>query len=183
MASLGARYMGAGHVRLTGLGDIILGNPYDTDETCAIALESLRCTGIPCGRSSDMTKEIWKKAVISSCINPLTALTRKCNSVIIEDEGINCLANLCFEEAFRVAMSTGHLGPYDLRFADVEKVCRDTAENHSSMLQDVERGKRTEIGHINGEIVRIGSENGIDIRTNNFLLRLVTALSAPNSKE
>jgi 2-dehydropantoate 2-reductase len=178
MANLGARYMGAGHVRLTGLGDIILGNPDEADDPCARALESLRCTGIPYGRSPKMTKEVWKKAVISSCINPVTAITRRRNAVITEDAGIKAVANLCFEEAFRVGVSTGHLGPGDLSFADVEKVARGTAENHSSMLQDVERGKRTEIDHINGEIVRLGSEAGLDVHLNNFLVRLISALSA-----
>jgi 2-dehydropantoate 2-reductase len=176
-ASLGARYMGAGHVRLTGLGNIVLGNPDEADDPCASALESLRCSGIPYCRSPKMTEEVWKKAVINCCINPLTAITRRPNAVIIEDAGIKDMASLCFEEAFRVGVSTGHLVPDDLSFADVEKVARGTAENHSSMLQDVERGKRTEIDHINGEIVRIGSEAGLDVHTNNFLVRLVSAIS------
>ena len=65
-----------------------------------------------------------------------------------------------------------------MAFADVEEVARATAGNRSSMLQDVERGKRTEIQNINGEIVRIGTEAGLDVRLNSTLVSLVSALSS-----
>ena len=42
-----------------------------------MAMGSLSSTGIPCRRSTDIRKEVWRKAVTSSCINPITALTRK----------------------------------------------------------------------------------------------------------
>ncbi|MGD0816906.1 MAG: 2-dehydropantoate 2-reductase [Methanomassiliicoccales archaeon] len=176
-ASLGAQYIGPGHVRLTGLGEIVLGNPDDSSDPCGTALESFRSTGIPCNRSDNMTKDVWKKAVISSCINPVTAITRKRNAIIIDDVGINDLARNCFEESYRVGMSAGLLGPDDMGFTDVEKVARATAGNRSSMLQDIEKGKRTEIHNINGEIVRIGMEGMCDVRVNSILVRLVSALS------
>jgi 2-dehydropantoate 2-reductase len=64
-----------------------------------------------------------------------------------------------------------------MRFTDVEKVARATALNRSSMLQDVERLKRTEIKHINGEIVRTGVEAGLDVSLNRILVSLVSALT------
>jgi 2-dehydropantoate 2-reductase len=175
--SLGAQYIGPGHVRLTGLGEMVIGNPDDADDLSEIALESFRSTGIPCRRSVNMTKEVWKKAVISSCINPLTAITRKRNAILIDDRGINDLAKLCFAESFSVGVWVGNLDEGDMTFSDVEKVARATAANRSSMLQDVERSKRTEIHHINGEIVRIGNEAGLDVQVNRVLVRLVSALS------
>ena len=176
-ASLGAQYIGPGHVRLTGLGEIVIGNPENADDMNVTALESFRSTGIPCRRSVDITKDVWKKAVVSSCINPLTAITRRRNEVIVDDRGINDLAKLCFAESSGVGAWTGHLEKGDMTFSDVEGVARATAANRSSMLQDVERGKRTEIQHINGEIVRIGTEARLDVRLNNILVRLVSALS------
>jgi len=176
-ASLGAQYIGPGHVRLTGLGEIVVGNPDDDKDQCGKVIESFRSTGIPICRSPDMTKEVWKKAMISSCINPLTAITRKQNSVIVHDRGINGLARSCFEESRRVGMISGHLDPDDVGFADVEEVAMATAANHSSMLQDVDRGRRTEIDSINGEIVRIGSEVGLDVRMNGMLVSLVSAMT------
>jgi 2-dehydropantoate 2-reductase len=177
IASLGADYIGPGHVRLTGMGDIAIGNPEDAMDLSAKAIESLRCTGIPHRRSADIRREVWKKAVISSCINPVTAITRKRNSVVVDDAGIRDLAKLCFDESYNVGVSTGHLNPADMTFSDVEKVARATSENRSSMLQDVERGRRTEIENINGEIAHTGSLMGLDVRVNRVLVRLVSALS------
>jgi 2-dehydropantoate 2-reductase len=177
MANLGAQYMGPGHVRLTGRGELAIGNPDQREDTVGTAMESFRSTGIPCRRSDDMTREVWKKAVISSCINPLTALTRKPNAVIVEDRGMNDLARICFCESFRAGLSSGHLSHDDVTFADLESVAKATAGNRSSMLQDVERCKRTEIENINGEIVRTGTEAGTDVRMNQMLVSLVSALS------
>jgi 2-dehydropantoate 2-reductase len=182
MANIGALYMGPGHVRLTGRGELVIGNPDDREDPGVTALESFRSTGIPCRLSNDMTMEVWKKAVISSCINPLTALTRKPNAIIVEDQGINDLANLCFSESFQVGQSSGHLEQDDMNFADVERVAKATAGNRSSMLQDVERTKRTEIENINGEIVRAGTEAGLDVRVNRMMLSLVSALSNKNRR-
>ncbi len=176
-ASFGAQYIGPGHVRLTGLGEIVIGNTGDANDPGSLALESFRSTGIPCRSSANIMKEVWKKAMISSCINPLTAITRKRNAILVEDTAINDLARICFQESLSVGTWKGQLDRNDMTFKDVEKVARATAGNHSSMLQDVERGKRTEIQHINGEIVRIGKEGGLDVRLNSTLVSLVSALS------
>lgn len=177
-ASLGAQYIGPGHVRLTGLGEIVVGDPSDPDDLCGTVLESFHSTDVPIRRSLDMTRDVWRKAVISSCINPLTAITRKTNAVIFEDRGINDLARECFGESALVGASSNHLGGGDVAFSDVEKVAKATAGNRSSMLQDVERGRRTEIGSINGEMVRIGSKTDIDVRVNRMLVRIVSAMAS-----
>ena len=43
----------------------------------------------------------------------------------------------------------------------VEEICRQTAHNRSSMLQDITHGRRTEIEQINGEFVRAGLAGGV----------------------
>ncbi len=177
ITNLGADYVGPGHVRLTGLGEVAMGGLEGPDDSQDIVLESFRPAGIPCRRSPDIRKDVWKKAVISSCINPITAITRKLNAVIIDDRDINDLARLCFRESCSVGSSTGQFGPQDLTFTEVENLARATAGNRSSMLQDVERGKRTEIDHINGEIARVGTEAGLDVRLNRAFVSLVSSLS------
>ena len=47
-------------------------------------------------------------------------------------------------------------------WSEIEKIIRNTAENKCSMLQDLENGRQTEIDAINGEIVRIADNNGLD---------------------
>ncbi len=175
--NIGAQYIGPGHVKLTGKGEMVIGGPEDVHDLGIKALESFHSTGIPCRWSEDMTRDVWRKAVISSCINPLTAITRKPNAVLIDDRRINDLARICYEESCRVAVSLGRLEANGIKFTEVEDVAKATAMNRSSMLQDVERGKRTEIENINGEIVRLGSQAGLDVRFNEILVSLVSAIA------
>jgi 2-dehydropantoate 2-reductase len=58
----------------------------------------------------------------------------------------------------------------------VRDVCRGTASNKSSMLQDVINGKRTEIDYINGAIVAAGAACHVPTPYNSVLTRLVKAL-------
>ena len=60
--------------------------------------------------------------------------------------------------------------------AFVESVCRTTAANRSSMLQDVERGRPTEIDSINGIIVAQGNTLGVRVGINEVVWRLVRAI-------
>ena len=52
------------------------------------------------------------------------------------------------------------LSPYSLE-AEVDRVVELTKDNISSMLQDVRRGRRTEMAYINGYLVKLGLDHGI----------------------
>ncbi|NIW12581.1 MAG: 2-dehydropantoate 2-reductase, partial [Candidatus Thorarchaeota archaeon] len=57
-----------------------------------------------------------------------------------------------------------------------------TAKNKNSMLQDIEKGKRTEIDFINGAILNLGKRNGIKTPLNKVLTHLVRGLEANRLK-
>jgi 2-dehydropantoate 2-reductase len=80
------------------------------------------------------------------------------------------------EEALRVSEKLGiSIVDEDI----VEKafnVAESTGTNKNSMLQDVEKGKRTEIDFINGAIVRIGEDIGVPTPINYTLTTLVKGL-------
>jgi len=66
--------------------------------------------------------------------------------------------------------------PYPDPFARVMEVCRDTAENIASMLQDVLKERITEVDFINGAIVREGIALGIPTPVNHTLTCLVKTI-------
>jgi len=55
-------------------------------------------------------------------------------------------------------------------------VAEKTYNNKNSMLQDVLKGKPTEIDFINGQIVEFGKKLGIDVGTNELLTALIKGL-------
>ena len=58
-----------------------------------------------------------------------------------------------------------------------------TADNKSSMLQDLEKGKRTEIESINGAVVRVGNKCNIATPFNGTLTTLVKGLEQQLARE
>ena len=79
-------------------------------------------------------------------------------------------------ETAQVASAQGIHLPFSDPVLSVEEVCRRTASNHSSMLQDVKRGAQTEIDAICGEIVRAGEAHGVPVPVNWTMWQLVSAL-------
>ena len=55
-------------------------------------------------------------------------------------------------------------------------VAKKTYNNKNSMLQDVLKGKPTEIDFINGRIVEFGKKLGIEVVTNELLTTLIKGL-------
>lgn len=76
----------------------------------------------------------------------------------------------CVASAYNISL------PYDDPVSAVENVCRSTALNVSSMLQDILRGKQTEIDAINGAIIDKGRETRIETPVNEVLTYLVKSL-------
>jgi 2-dehydropantoate 2-reductase len=116
---------------------------------------------------------MWGKLVISSAINPLTAILDIKNGDLLELEPARELMNLVARESGEVASRLGIQLPYPNPSAAAEKVAGDTAHNRSSMLQDITRGAPTEIDAICGQIVKSGEMAGIHTPLNYTLWKLV----------
>ena len=85
-------------------------------------------------------------------------------------------------EAARVARCQGVQLQVSDEIERVKSVCRSTAENISSMLQDVRRHKKTEIDQINGAVVELAARHGLSSPVNEVLTALVKSLEARYDK-
>ena len=113
---------------------------------------------------------LWRKLVINSVINPLTAIYRITNGELLHSQGIRELIIKVVDEVILVAQSDGICLDRDEMLNAVEKVCNQTAQNISSMRKDLERGNRTEIEAINGAVVTKAQLAGIPVPVNQWLL-------------
>ncbi len=163
--SIPATLLGPGVVRATGIGEVILpdpGAPPPAREAVETFLVLLRSTGVPLRTSGGLAREVWRKALVNAAINPVTAVHGVVNGRLLESplrEEALCL----LEEARRVAEVSGHVFPPEEALADFERVVRASATNRSSMLQDVERGRPTEIDAISGELLARGERRGLEL--------------------
>ncbi len=121
----------------------------------------------------DMDFRVWAKAVVNSVINPLTAICKVPNGFVAENENLKKIAEKIAKEGEALMRKLG----YEFNAVEeVFKVAKMTAKNKSSMLQDVLRGKRTEVDFINGAIVEKCKELGIDCPYNEMLWKLVKGI-------
>jgi len=180
--TLGATLTSPGVVRVSGLGRTCIGSDLNSSAAKIVA-RVFNSSGIPSSTEREILREIWAKAVVSSCINPSTAILRIRNGELLKSESVMRLLDEVCAEAARVARASGVRVSTKLLQQRVREVARDTAKNTSSMLQDVERGKKTEIAQINGAICRLGERLGIDSPLNLALYSIVSSLQSAVRRE
>lgn len=159
-----------GHVLHTGRGETKIGGE-DTDAAARVAT-LLTDAGIETTVVDRPAAHIWEKQLVSVAIKPTAALTGLLDGPLAEHEETAWVMEQLVEEAVAVAKARG----VDLRLADpmetVREVCELNYDTKSSMLEDVQKHRRTEIDHINGAIVDYAEQEGIAVPHN----RMATAL-------
>ena len=172
----GATLLGPGHVRHAGQGDTIIGPEASSPALVKEIISACNGAGFTTRSSEKVNDLIWGKLVINVGINALTAITRLKNGRLPEIGGTRKVMEEAVHEAVAVAVARGTILPYPDPVARVLEVCRATAENIASMLQDVLRQRITEVDFINGAIVHEGNALGIPTPVNLTLTALVKAI-------
>lgn len=173
----GATQLSHSHILHAGIGETLIGSLKGEEITELGKIKKvLDSSGIQTSITDDIEGIIWGKLVINAAINPLTALTQLKNGEIIEHSELLDVQLRVVEEACAVARVKGVTIHYLNPMEKIKDVCRTTASNKSSMLQDVMSGKKTEIDYINGAIVTEGSKYNIPTPYNEILTRLIKAL-------
>jgi 2-dehydropantoate 2-reductase len=173
-SSLGATTYGA---TLIGPGEVREGGPGTIDLAEGTGLDAFarlfEAAGFQVRRWADLRTVVWRKLIINSGINPVSALLRVSNGRLLEiPEAHGLMLDLAREtgrvaDALGIAVEDGEPG------AMVEQVASRTAGNRSSMLQDVLRGAPTEVDAINGAVVRQAQDAGIAAPFNLAVWRLI----------
>jgi|Deesub1362B_J571_1020462.scaffolds.fasta_scaffold00539_3 2-dehydropantoate 2-reductase len=171
VTTYGANLVAPGVINYAGKGIVYAGNDGYISEEARFVKRVLEKSGFSCELVDDISFRIWSKAIVNAAINPLTAICRVRNGKIVEVEELWSIAKEVVKEGVEVLKKIG------LPEADFVELVRDvatkTSENRSSMLQDIENKKRTEIDFINGEIVRRAEKLGLEAPINKILVNLV----------
>ncbi len=174
----GSTLVGPGRIRHGGNGPTYLGEPRGAPSArVERVLELFGKAGLEAYASDRMEQLIWEKLHINVGINAITALTGIRNGMVAQLDAARELSRDAVLEAMEIARRKGFAIPEEM-VERVLTVARATAINRSSMGQDVDRRKRTEIDAINGAIVQYGEELGIDTPVNRTMTRLVKILEA-----
>lgn len=178
VTTIGATLLAPGKVQQAGEGVISL----SAHPRLAPLSNILQTAGFIIETAPDAAILLWGKLVINAAINPLTALLRVPNGELLKRSQARLLLQATAREAAAVAIAQGIQLPYPDPVVAAESIARNTAGNHSSMLQDVQRGGPTEIDAICGAIVHAGEHTGVPTPINRTLWQLVKALEPENNK-
>lgn len=129
--------------------------------------------GVPCQAVADVTPHLWGKLVINCAINAVSALFGVPNGRLLEIPTAAGLMARAARETAAVAAAAGISLPFADPVAAAAGVACRTANNRSSMLQDLEAGRPTEIEFLNGAVVREGQRWGVPTPVNEELTRHV----------
>jgi 2-dehydropantoate 2-reductase len=193
VTSNGALLKVPGHIVHTGVGFTKLGLFFkeslklkdDELEKIQSDLDLLKnlldLAGLKTTIEADIVKECWEKVFINIGINPFGALTRLKNGELLEIEGVKFLMAEAVNEAVEIAKKKEINLPEKDFVESMYDVARKTSENKNSMLQDVLKGKKTEIDFINGRIVKYAKELGIRVPINESLTYLIKGMERAGS--
>ena len=180
-AAIGVIYVGAqlvdGALRATGPGKVELGRPAGRGPRANLdaLTKLLKAGGMDVMAVDDPWPAVWRKVVTNAAVNPLSALVGKTNGELLADAPACRIADGLAREVARVASASGIAIEEDEAIRQWRAMAALTGANRSSMLQDVEAGRATEIDSISGAVFREGEKRGVAAPLNQAMTLLVSA--------
>ena len=172
----GVTFLEPGKVKLNGYTETVLGSVEpDVHQRMGEALRILEKAGLKARIADDIRAAQWEKMYANVGINAITAITGLTNGMLLEVPALKETVEAAVTEAGQVSRAMGiktHVDPVE----NTLKVIKDTYHNRSSMLQDVSKGKRTEIDVLNGKVSELGRKAGIPTPVNDTITGLVKGI-------
>jgi 2-dehydropantoate 2-reductase len=147
-----------------------------TDLTASETLAALWIeAGWKASVTQDIEAEVWKKVVVNG-VNAIAATTLLPSRAMTESPAVRQLVADVVLEGMTVAHALGYTQLDEKQaVADILRVLAETPDGRTSMLQDVDAGRRTEIDVLNGAVIEAAERVGIDVPVNRSLFIQVTA--------
>jgi 2-dehydropantoate 2-reductase len=184
----GATVPAPGHARVTvfadptAVGALAPGRHPGRDAAAQRWATLIDGAGVPAVATDQLAALLWAKVFYNAALNPLGALLGVHYGALPEHAESRLLMDHVIDEAFAVARCEDVALPWpsadEYRQEFYGRLVPATYDHRSSMLQDLERGRRTEIDAINGAVWRRGAARGINTPVNETLTRLVHAVEA-----
>ena len=162
---------GPGHIQHHGRGELVL----EPSSYSGALAQAFIAAGVPAEISANVRGALWAKLILNCAYNAVSAITQLPYGQTVPGEGIQDLMRDVVAECLAVAKAEGVQVPGDVDAA-IRKIADTMRGQYSSTAQDLARGKRTEIDHLNGLIVKRGMALEVATPANRVLWALVKLL-------
>ena len=177
LTQIGVALTAPGVVQFSGRGNILFGEADGRDSARARAVHAaLGQAGIPSEVRADIRVAVWEKLAWNAGFNTVTTITRSTVAEVLALARTRDLVIAAMEEVDAVATALG----VPVRRWRTARVVADSIaalpDFHTSMLQDLLRGRRLEYDAITGAVVRAAERTGVAAPVNRSLLALLIRL-------
>jgi 2-dehydropantoate 2-reductase len=169
---------GPGVASPVGTGSTILGPGGASPDVCARVARLLNDAGFRASVAYDIRPHLWGRLIANAAINPVATLLDRPNAVVLDDANAGEIARSLAQEAATVASAMRIALPFSDPWAYVRAIVEQTADMRNSMLNDIVRGAKTEIEHVNGAVVAAGRRAAVPTPYNETMFRLIRAREA-----
>jgi 2-dehydropantoate 2-reductase len=170
---VGTEMAGPGHVRHHGRGELVIEQSKASDDIA----RTLIAADVPTDISDNVRGALWAKLILNCAYNALSAITQLPYGRLVKGEGVSVVMRDLVGECVAVAKAGGVTIPGDVDLA-VRQIAETAAGQYASTAQDLARGRRTEIDHLNGLIVRRGEALGVATPANRLLHAIVKLIES-----
>ena len=189
----GATNLGPGHLARTTRAPFVIGEPEGPPRDRTRLLAEALGTVSEVRVTENIRGQVWSKLLVNSAFSGLGAVSGLLYREVVADPAGREAALALWREGYDVGMAqeisldevlgveAGALvvrGPEDQHRADeaLEVAMGYAGATKASMLQDLEKGAKTEVDVINGGVVERGREYGVPTPLNEHVVRLVHAM-------
>lgn len=162
---IGAEMVEPGRVKV-GLNSTF----FDSDKDSKQVSELFQASGLEVAISDSFQTDVWRKVTINCYTNPLSAILHVPTATLVSPYLAEIQLRVV-EECIAVGAAEGV--KIDLSLIQLMNQNLPRYTNQTSMLQDIERGRKTEIDFLNGKIVELGKKHNIPTPMNECIAQLV----------
>lgn len=126
----------------------------------------------------NILQQLWCKVAINAAINPLTALHDCRNGDLVRRAELRQKMAAVCEEVEKIAAALAQPLFRESLFARACAVAQATAQNYSSMHQDIHHKRQTEIEYMTGFLCRKADDLGLEVPVNQYLYQQVKCLES-----
>ncbi|WP_214021698.1 ketopantoate reductase family protein [Methanoculleus sp.] len=150
--------------------------PSGMDDAVGLLVDLIRKAGIRAEATDGIRTDLWSKTLYNCALNPLGALMNVPYGALTDPHAW-AIVTAIVREACRVVEAEGVALPWETPEAYLEYLRTEqlpaTAAHHSSMLQDLTLGRKTEIDFMNGAVAALAQKHGIDAPYNACIADLI----------
>jgi len=176
---------GPGTVQHHGRGDLVVGALDRKSNADAAFMRRLHAlvevfgeAQVPVRISHDVMAELWSKLMVNCAYNAISGIAQANYGQLVALPEVRSLQEAVVREVVAVAQAENVNLPLDAALEAMRRISPAMPGQYSSTAQDMQRGKRSEIDHLNGFVARRGAELGIATPANQTLHALVKLIEA-----